>query len=47
MIYMDGNLIQKTYESRFTRFYESFWTPKKHGFTKEEHIFRVKFLQVK
>lgn len=25
---------QKHYESRFTRFYESFWTPKKFGFDK-------------
>lgn len=24
----------KHYESRFTRFYESYWTPKKHGFDK-------------
>src|SRR5436305_7674724 len=25
---------QKHYESRFTRFYESFWTPKKFGYDK-------------
>ena len=24
----------KHYESRFTKFYESFWTPKKHGYDK-------------
>jgi DNA-binding HxlR family transcriptional regulator len=26
--------LQKHYESRFTRFYESFWTPKKFGYDK-------------
>ena len=37
----------KHYESRFTRFYESYWTTKKHGLIKEEHISQVKFFLVK
>ncbi len=35
---------QKHYESRFTRFYESFWTPKKFGFDKRRAYFSSEIL---
>lgn len=35
---------QKHYESRFTRFYESFWTPKKHGYDKRRAYFSSEIL---
>ena len=35
---------QKHYESRFTRFYESFWTPKKFGYDKRRAYFSSEIL---
>lgn len=35
---------QKHYESRFTRFYESYWTPKKFGFDKRRAYFSSEIL---
>ena len=35
---------QKHYESRFTRFYESFWTPKKFGFDKRRAYYSSEIL---
>jgi len=35
---------QKHYESRFTRFFESFWTPKKHGYDKRRAYFSSEIL---
>jgi hypothetical protein len=35
---------QKHYESRFTRFYESYWTPKKFGFDKRRAYFSSEVL---
>lgn len=35
---------QKHYESRFTKFYESFWTPKKFGFDKRRAYFSSEIL---
>ena len=34
----------KHYESRFTKFYESYWTPKKHGFDKRRVYFSSEIL---
>jgi N-acetyl sugar amidotransferase len=34
----------KHYESRFTRFYESYWTPKKHGYDKRRAYFSSEIL---
>lgn len=35
---------QKHYESRFTRFYEAYWTPKKFGFDKRRAYFTSEIL---
>jgi hypothetical protein len=35
---------QKHYESRFTRFYESFWTPRKFGYDKRRAYFSSEIL---
>ena len=35
---------QKHYESRFTRFFESYWTPKKHGYDKRRAYFSSEIL---
>jgi len=35
---------QKHYESRFTRFFESFWTPKKFGYDKRRAYFSSEIL---
>jgi N-acetyl sugar amidotransferase len=35
---------QKHYESRFTRFFESYWTPKKHGYDKRRAYYSSEIL---
>lgn len=34
----------KHYESRFTKFFESYWTPKKHGYDKRRAYFSSEIL---